>query len=91
MITTELLIILFINSILIIILVVFLIRFASNKFKEQQEDIKDRLTDIEEKYTKLDVQFSRVLSLHVSQQVTTLEKPKVLLQNTTKKIKKRNN
>ncbi|MFA5745384.1 MAG: hypothetical protein WCX82_04335 [archaeon] len=88
MIDAQILIILFINFLLIITLVVILIRFASKKFKEQQDDIKDRLADIEEKYTKLDVQFSRVLSLHVSQQVADLEKPKVLLQNTTKKVKK---
>lgn len=89
----ELLVVLLINSLLLIIIVVFLLRFVANKFKEKVEDTNDRIKDIEAKYNKLDVQISRISSLHVSQHKSDnlakdLEKVKLVIQDIDKKTEK---
>jgi len=90
---TELLFILIINFLIIIIIVVFLIRFVVNKFKESTADTHDRLSELEDKYNKLDVQFSRISTLHVSHQkndslAKDLEKVKLVVQGIDKKTEK---
>lgn len=90
--STAILIILVLNSILLIVIFIVMIRFVVNKFKEQLEDTNDRLKDIEDKYNKLDIQFSRISALHVSHQKTDmakdLEKVKLVIQDMSKKTEK---
>lgn len=90
--STLILFVLIVNSILLILLFVFMIRFVVTKFKEQITDTNERLKDMEDKYNKLDIQFSRISALRIYQHKNDIskdiEKVKLVVQDTDKKTEK---
>jgi uncharacterized protein (DUF3084 family) len=69
-----------------------MIRFVVTKFKEQITDTNERLKDMEDKYNKLDIQFSRISALRIYQHKNDIskdiEKVKLVVQDIDKKTEK---
>lgn len=90
--STVILVVLLINSVILILLFIFMIRFVVSKFKEQITDTNERLRDMEAKYNKLDIQLSRISALRVYQHKNDIskdiEKVKLVIQDIDKKTEK---